>query len=75
MAPRSPDAYKVAGVTRRTSAKFTREALLRTIRELEEPAAFRRLFLFYTKDSNDAVLPAIAAEWDPAAREVSGIVL
>ena len=67
----NPDAYKVAGATRPTTAKVRRETLVKTIQELVEPAAFRRLFLFYSKDSDDASLPTIAAEWDPAAREVS----
>ena len=67
----NPDAYKVAGKTSRTTAKVRRETLLRTIRELEEPAGFRRLFLFYDKDSEDAALPTIAAQWDCVAREVS----
>ena len=67
----NPDAYKVAGATRPTTAKVRRETLVKTIRELEEPMGFRRLFLFYNRDSDDAALPTIAAEWDCVARAVS----
>lgn len=67
----NPDAYKIAGQTRRTRTKDRYETLIKTINEMEEPVGFRRLFLFYDKDSDDALFPSIAKDWDPAAREVS----
>ena len=70
----NPDPYKIAGQTRRTSTKDRHETLMKTINEMEEGVGFRRLFLFYDKDSDDALLPSVAKEWDPAAREVSNNV-
>ena len=70
----NPDSYKIAGQIRRTATKERHETLIKTINEMEEPVGFRRLFLFYDKDSDDARLPSIAKEWDPAAREVSNNV-
>ena len=68
----NPDCYRVAGTTRRTSAKARLEALTELLQKAEEPeGTFERRFLYYDRDAEDAVLPTIAKEWEPAAREVS----
>jgi len=66
----NPDGYRVAGINRKTSKAERITALVRAI-GAAEPTGFERLFLFYDIDSPVAVLPQVAASWDPIARGVS----
>ena len=70
----NPDAFRVAGKNRTVSQKERQAKLLETLNTLEEPQGFRRLFMYYDRDAEGSELPTIAKEWDPAAREVSGVV-
>ena len=70
----NPDAFRVAGKNRMVSQKDRQAKLLEMLDALGEPEGFRRLFMYYDRDAEDSQLPTIAKEWDPAAREVSGVV-
>ena len=69
----NPDAFRVGGKNRTVSQKERQAKLLQTLSSLQEPEGFRRLFLYYDRDAEGSELPSIAKEWDPAAREVSGV--
>jgi len=65
----NPDAYRIAGTPRRTSAAARLALLFDTIQR--EPAGSERWFLFYTKDRAEDRLPSIASEWAPCIKEIS----
>jgi hypothetical protein len=71
----NPDAFKVAGVTRRTSQRDRRIKLLETLHAWDEDPApnllFARFFMFYDAESDEAVLPIVAHKWAPEVSEVS----
>ena len=69
----NPDAFKVGGVTRRTSKRERHAKLLALIGRLQvEPAApFERLFLSYDHESGS--LPSVAEHWDEVAKAVSRV--
>ena len=72
----NPDTFKVGGTTLCTTRKERYSKLLDTLRAwmVEDPCPgkpFARFFMFYDRDSPDAVLPCVAEAWDPVARLVS----
>ena len=69
----NPDAFKIAGVTRRTTKKERHAQLIRLLGELlarEPEAPFTRLFLFYDRAAENNALPCVAEHW--RAAEVHG---
>ena len=70
----NPDAFKIAGVTRRTTKKERHAQLIRLLGELlarEPEAPFTRLFLFYDRAAENNALPCVAEHWSEPARAVS----
>ena len=70
----NPDAFKIAGVTRRTTKKERRAQLIRLLGELlarEPEAPFTRLFLFYDRAAENSALPCVAEHWSEPVRAVS----
>ena len=71
----NPDAFKVGGVTRRTTKKERQQKLIETLQSWEEdPApdlAFARFFMFYDAADDAAPLPLIAESWCKEVRAVS----
>ena len=70
----NPDAFKIAGVTQRTTKKERHAQLIRLLggllaRELEAP--FTRLFLFYDQAAENSALPCVAEHWSEPVRAVS----
>ena len=70
----NPDAFKIAGVTRRTTKKERHAQLIRLLGELlarEPEAPFTRLFLFYDRAAENNALPCVAEHWSEPVRAVS----
>ena len=70
----NPDAFKIAGVTRRTTKKERHAQLIRLLGGLlacEPEAPFTRLFLFYDRDAENSALPCVAEHWSEPVRAVS----
>ena len=70
----NPDAFKIAGVTRRTTKKERHAQLIRLLGELlarEPEAPFTRLFLFYDRAAENNTLPCVAEHWSEPVRAVS----
>jgi hypothetical protein len=71
----NPDAFKVAGVTRRTSKKDRQQKLIEILSSWEEDPApglgFARFFLFYDAADDAAPLPLVAQSWDEEVRAIS----
>jgi hypothetical protein len=71
----NPDAFKVAGITRRTSKKDRQKKLIEILKSWEEDPApdlgFARFFLFYDAADDAAPLPLVAESWDQEVRAVS----
>ena len=70
----NPDAFKIAGVTRRTAKKERHAQLIRLLGELlarEPEAPFTRLFLFYDRAAENNALPCVAEHWSEPVRAVS----
>jgi hypothetical protein len=71
----NPDAFKVAGVTRRTSKKDRQQKLIEILNSWEEDPApglgFARFFLFYDAADDAAPLPLVAQSWDEEVRAIS----
>ena len=70
----NPDAFKIAGVTRRTTKKERHAQLIRLLGELlarEPEAPFTRLFLFYDRAAENSALPCVAEHWSEPVRAVS----
>ena len=65
----NPDAFKIAGVTRRTTKKERRAQLIRLLGKPEAP--FTRLFLFYDRAAENSALPCVAEHWSEPVRAVS----
>jgi hypothetical protein len=73
----NPDAFKIGGVTRRTTKKERHAKLLVLLGELrcEPEQRLSRLFLFYDRAAQDSELPLVAEKWDnDVARMVSKLV-
>ena len=70
----NPDAFKIAGMTRRTTKKERHAQLIRLLGELlarEPEAPFTRLFLFYDRAAENNALPCVAEHWSEPVRAVS----
>jgi hypothetical protein len=71
----NPDAFKVGGVTRRTSKKDRQQKLIEILKSWEEDPApglgFARFFLFYDAADDAAPLPLVAQSWDEEVRAIS----
>lgn len=71
----NPDAFKVAGVTRRTSKKDREAKLVQTLAVWDNDPApelgFARFFLYYDADSDDSQLPSVAQHWEEPAKQMS----
>ena len=70
----NPDAFKIAGMTRRTTKKERHAQLIRLLGELlarEPEAPFTRLFLFYDRAAENNTLPCVAEHWSEPVRAVS----
>ena len=70
----NPDAFKIAGMTRRTTKKERHAQLIRLLGELlarEPEAPFTRLFLFYDRAAENNALPCVAERWSEPVRAVS----
>ncbi len=68
----NPDAYKVDGITRKTSKAERMRRLLEVLDRPEPSTQLERLFLFYDHCSG-ANLPDVAANWDVKVRAVSAM--
>ena len=66
----NPDAFRVNGKTRTTTAKERMAKLLEALEE-GEPQGFERLFLFYDAAGSDSAQPQVGASWGKTAQEVS----
>ena len=66
----NPDAFKIAGVTRRTTKKERHAQLIRLLGELlaREPEA---PFLFYDRAAENNAVPCVAEHWSEPVRAVS----
>ena len=68
----NPDAFKIAGMTRRTTKKERHAQLICLLGELlarEPEAPFTRLFLFYDRAAENNALPCVAEHWsEPVSR-------
>jgi hypothetical protein len=74
----NPDAFKVGGVTLRTTKKERHAKLLMLLGELraQEPELrLSRLFLFYDRAAQDSALPLVAEQWEDVARMISKVVV
>ena len=71
----NPDAFKVGGVTRRTSKKDRQQKLIEILKSWEEDPApglgFARFFLFYDAADDAAPLPLVAQNWDKEVCAIS----
>ena len=70
----NPDAFKIAGMTWRTSNKERHAQLIRLLGELlarEPEAPFTRLFLFYDRAAENSTLPCVAEHWSEPVRAAS----
>ena len=66
----NPDAFKVDGVTRRTTKQERHTRLLEVLEWGEPERYFERVFLFYNHSTGDT-LPEVAKDWDCVAKAVS----
>jgi hypothetical protein len=74
----NPDAFKVGGVTFRTTKKERHLRLMMLLGELraQEPELrLSRLFLFYSRAAQDSALPLVAEQWEDVARMISKVVV
>ena len=70
----NPDAFKVGGVTRRTSKRERAAKLLMFLGGLmasETELPFQRGFLFYDREAADSALPLVSEHWGEVVRAVS----
>ena len=73
----NPDAFKIAGVTRRTTKKERHAQLIRLLGELlarEPEAPFTRLFLFYDRAAENNALPCVAEHWSEPVRSDTSVM-
>ena len=68
----NPDAFKVDGITRKTSKAERERRLLEVLDRSEPGTQLERLFLFYDHISG-ATLPEVSAHWDVKVRAVSAL--
>ena len=75
----NPDAFRVGGVTRRTTKKERQKKLIEVLESWQDDPApelgFARFFMYYDAENDAAALPLVAKHWTEEVQKVSRRIL